>query len=288
MSRLLGDIPPGASDDDIEGIAARCCMCGRAIDITGSDLPWDALCPEVRGQSGRALGAKRRMSKPITIELHLTYRCNLACVGCNRGCSLRTDHTPDLTLEQFSTFLDTCPPYARLVLLGGEPTLHPDCVEFAKMSLERSPEAKVIIYSNAYTPKSREVLKELLAMGIKNSGGTEKLDGSVDHQDPFIFVSPHDMGQPDRAEPCHWCAFKSCGFSVDSHGITSCAIGGAIDGILGLGLRTWDWNKVTMGQCLDLCRHCGHLYDWPTEPSTGRFWRGQMVSKTWDDAHNKP
>ena len=51
MSRLLGDLPPGASDDDIEGIAARCCMCGRAIDITGSDLPWDALCPRCEAKA---------------------------------------------------------------------------------------------------------------------------------------------------------------------------------------------------------------------------------------------
>jgi MoaA/NifB/PqqE/SkfB family radical SAM enzyme len=61
----------------------------------------------------------------MILELHLTYRCNLACWYCNRGCRLWTGHTPDLSRERIRAIVKGAGEVEKFVLIGGEPTLHP-------------------------------------------------------------------------------------------------------------------------------------------------------------------
>lgn len=225
----------------------------------------------------------------MILELHLTYRCDLACTYCNRGCRIRTDHTPDMTLEQARCVLTTAPePIAKIVLIGGEPTLHPDCVEFGKLARELCPDATIQIYSNGYTEHARRVIGQLKELNILNCGGTEKLSGSVTHNlNPFI--SPADLGI-ERKDWCSWAAFNSCGYSVDANGITLCAIGGSICGILGLPWRTWDWREaMDRERLLQMCKHCGTYYEFPPiPPERLHDFRGQQMTKSWYDAATRP
>ena len=223
--------------------------------------------------------------KAILLELHLTYRCNLACAYCNRGCSLRTDHTPDITLAQWETFLNqlkTSNTYILgVILIGGEPTLHPDLFGFVDLTRKLCPDVGISIYSNAFTANSREILAKLKAdYGIKNSGGTEKPTGSITHEEQDVFISPADLGIK-RDFDCNWAGGKGCGYSVDGLGVTACSIGGAIDGLLWLGLRTWDVDEAQR-RLLSLCAHCGHAWRAP-DPEDARIMtvQGQRMTKTW-------
>lgn len=233
----------------------------------------------------------------MTIELHLTYRCNLSCLYCNRGCSIRQDHTPDMTIDQVEWVLTTAPkPITKIVLIGGEPTLHPCIVPIAIrcravtffVAGQTFP-ACVQVYSNAFTGKSRAILKQLEAWGVVVFSGTYK-DTSIEHGMQSMFISPADLGIK-RTTPCSWSAGAGgCGYSVDACGISPCACGGAIDGILKLGVRTWNWHEAAhRDRLLQLCRHCGSNLNFKDDTVRRlQTFRGQKMSSTWiSAAHRK-
>lgn len=221
------------------------------------------------------------MSLPLTVEAHLTYRCSLSCENCNRACHLNQTHTPDLTLDQFREAVASAPNVVRIVLIGGEPTLHPDVVEFGRVALTLAP--KVLIYSNAHTVYARARLAALATLGIHNRDSTAKPYGSIRHAtNPFI--APTDYGMT-HGDACTWWGRHSCGYSLDACGWTQCSIGGMIDGILGLGVRSWDWAEIESRDRLDtLCRHCGAFWSPPEGGPELQRVRGQRCSPTWAKA----
>jgi hypothetical protein len=223
------------------------------------------------------------VKSPI-LEVHLTYRCDLACLYCNRGCALRTDHTPDMDLGQFRSWIQSAPEFDKVAFLGGEPTLHPDLVEFTRAARARWPKAFLQLVSNGYSVRARGLIVDLEKEGVPNLSGTTKPDGSVEHHNKTIFQSPADLGiERDRA--CDWAAGPKCGYSLDACGLSPCAIGGAIDGILGLGLRTWDWEHVNDPALLKaLCRHCGSYYMHQVPDGLRCYHRGQLLTPTWHAA----
>lgn len=223
----------------------------------------------------------------MNIELHITYRCSLSCPYCNRGCSLNTSHTPDMTFEQFTEFFENGlgdRVVDTVFFVGGEPTLHPDFERMVLWLRECKPEMRVRVYSNQFTQESKEIIARLARLGVEILQSTAKTSGSIVHDSPNLFLSPDDLFYVDSQVGCEWEAggTEGCGYSVDSMGITACSIGGAIDGILGLNERTWDWSYVNRGQLRGLCKHCGKSRKWSDEPKKGVLeWRGQRVSKTW-------
>jgi len=223
----------------------------------------------------------------MRLELHPTYRCDLACTNCNRACAIRTDHTPDITVEQWRRCLASTPRKAtHISIVGGEPTLHRDILPLAHTALRYCPSVR--IFSNQNSPHARYIIEQLRGIGVAVAQGSAKALGPINHPNPQLFVAPIDYDLPDRTEPCQWAAADDdCGYSVDACGITSCAIGGAIDGVLGLGVRTWDWAQVDDGRVRDLCRRCGFQYDFPVAlEGLGEF-RGQTMSRTWLEAARK-
>jgi len=221
----------------------------------------------------------------LQLEFHLTYACNLACTCCNRASSFYPWHTPPFTLAWLTDrafyLRDRMPNVDRIVALGGEPTVHPDCVAMCRVLRVAWPKADAIILSNEYSQESRDIVEQLTGEGWRRDPvSTAKPGGSVQHFQQAIYLSPEDGGQARL--PCRW--QDQCGWSVDSAGLTSCAIGGMIDAVLGLGLRTWDTDKVkTRDDLKELCRHCGSLMD--GVPFNGEIlgFKGQKVSRTWHE-----
>lgn len=75
----------------------------------------------------RVLGPRYRRSRK-SIEIDITWDCNLYCYNCNRSC--RQAPTDDqMTVEQIQQFVDESQQAAiqweRIRVIGGEPTLHP-------------------------------------------------------------------------------------------------------------------------------------------------------------------
>lgn len=232
--------------------------------------------------------AHRSAHSTLMFECHISYACSLACKGCNRGVGLtRKQHTPDMTLDGYKAWLSALPDilkrkrHLRIIFTGGEPTLVPNLEDYVKETLRVAPMAKLSIATNEFTQESRELLAIYMnRYGMPNVGSAkgagvpayEFLDG--------MFLSPQDMGVT-RDEPCPWSV--RCGISVDSVGMTSCAMGGAVDGILGLGLRTRSLMELTDERLMKLCAHCGAwlMNVTKVDPSLYTRWKGQAVSKTW-------
>src|SRR5436853_358830 len=132
------------------------------------------------------------------VELHLTYRCNLSCVNCNRMSFLSNPNTEDMTLEDAIEFFRQCDELnwkPNIVLIGGEPTLHKDFFEFCRLSQEflRGDTSRWFqVWSNGYEKESMEKVnraKELYNASIPSD--THKEKSMILGQDD-IFVSPKD------------------------------------------------------------------------------------------------
>jgi hypothetical protein len=242
----------------------------------------------------------RSATSTLYFEVHLTYGCNLDCAYCNRGIGLTAaKHTPDMTLERYLGWLASLPDvlkrkrHLRVIFTGGEPTLVPNLEEYILETLKVAPMAKFSIATNEFTPASRDVLKHLADKYRVSNVGSAKPDAKPLYAfAEGMFLSPADTDAPRKGadgvhfpntQPCPWSV--RCGISVDSVGMTSCAMGGAVDGILGLGKRTENFMELTDARLRELCAHCGAWTDPADVPETQTvLWRGQRVSREWHAA----
>lgn len=248
-------------------------------------------------------------------EVHLVYGCNLACKNCNRISFLHEPHTPDMTVDDMTSFLNQAREldwYPAILLIGGEPTLHPDFYELCRLSREfadeglkrglgyEGREGLVQLWSNQLTQESRDLCAKVrseLSISVNDeTAKTRSLVLSIDD----IYVSPLDFGLGTRPH-CWNHSSEICGISVDAAGYSPCAIGGAVDGILGLGFRTkrladlFDEEKV-QAITREMCGHCGNaistiglpnctIEDWRGLVESCEKWHGMRVSPTWKKAY---
>jgi organic radical activating enzyme len=72
-----------------------------------------------------------------TLQVFITNRCNIRCVGCfvDEGIGLGSS---DMTFEEYVKILDNeGDRIQKVVLLGGEPTIHPDLIRFCEENEKR-------------------------------------------------------------------------------------------------------------------------------------------------------
>jgi len=226
-------------------------------------------------------------------EIHLTYRCNLCCVGCNRFCFLPPT-TPDMTLDDARSFLRQalelkwCP---VIYLIGGEPTLHKDMLDFVDIFSEASSE-KIRIYSHYSDKRARRAVRQAERLGkAEGVRWARKPSGSMTHPVRDYHLAPCDLNC--TRGPCHkhsGCHQEGCGISVDSMGYTVCCVGGAIDSVLGLGLRTKQLSDLfdpefAKWQTAELCRVCGaFLGVTPDRIAQAEKVHGVWMTPTWQEA----
>lgn len=217
-------------------------------------------------------------------ELHITYRCNLQCVNCNRMSNLRNEHTPDMTVDDVKEFFRQCRElnYNPLVLIiGGEPTLHPDFDEICRLAREfRGPGKEVQVWTNGRDRQLVDRIRAKYQMSVPEE--TFKDKSRIDFPWDDYYISPADFGI--QRKKCWQHGSEICGISVDSLGYMPCAVGGMIDSVLKLGLRTknladlFDNNKnaeITE----KMCQHCGACYSNMVGGEEREQWREYLVSQ---------
>jgi hypothetical protein len=220
-------------------------------------------------------------------EMHLSYKCNLACKGCNRFVFLSQQHTPDMTVadaEEFFRQAEALDWHPKIALIGGEPTLNKDIFAIIDVIAEHSPFPAWLL-SNGYSDETKRILDRLRREGKTHvEEGTIKHHGSVVHTSLGMCLAPKDSGQP-FSFPCRYHSHGECGVSVDACGYTGCPVGGAIDGCLRLGVRTnrladlWDDDFMAM-QSEAICSCCG-LASGERECPGAEMRHGIMMSPTW-------
>ena len=227
------------------------------------------------------------------LEFHVTYRCDLRCRGCNRAGFLGQTHIPDMTLDTFTGTLEEIEELGfskSILIIGGEPSLHPQCLEFLRVAKARGFEQS--LWTNCYNDAAKELVKiteqEELAHAVRRTwkarGVPERFHKSTTWT---VYCSPADCGM-ERA-PCGWGA--GCGPSVDELGITPCPIGGVMAAYVCSpkastktlrDLLSSDWLHQSFKE---LCKHCGafmddELRDRPEVTSIN----DTLMTKTWIDA----
>jgi len=231
------------------------------------------------------MNTKDYRPKSGKVEWHITYKCNLRCVGCNRFAFLNDTHTPDMTLDDAKKCCEEAPKYGfhTVIILGGEPTLHPDFLNFVDLGLKHFNE--VYVFTNGATQDSQLLLSWALAKGVVLGNAPQRY--SIVHSILDYCVAPIDLGI--TREPCYLCSCNPgrCGISLDSVGYTFCCIGGALDAVLGLGARTpnlsdlFDPDFIVEHQ-RKLCSHCGCTLGLDKKfASSCKKKYGILMSETW-------
>ena len=232
-------------------------------------------------------------------ELHIIYDCNLQCVNCNRASFLRTPHTPPMTLEDVNEFFRQCDELGwnpDVIIIGGEPTLHPQFEEIIAAARRfKGPTGLVQVWTNGRDRAMVDMIRSKYNASVPEE--TYKKKSRIDFPWDDYYVSPLDYGI--ERHKCWQHSSEICGVSADSGGYMPCAVGGMIDGMLNLGLRTkrladlFD-NDKNEAITREMCKHCGacltqllsgpELTDWRiyVESQPKRF--GSHMSPTWYEA----
>lgn len=120
-------------------------------------------------------------SRPSSIEIELTNRCNLACIQCLRSRGLKPYELGDIRFEDFQRILAQFPAITNLCLNGfGEPLLHPRFFDLLAYARAERPWAKIVIYSNGMR------LDDATCERLPHSGLTE-INVSIDAAEPKTY-----------------------------------------------------------------------------------------------------
>jgi len=242
---------------------------------------------------------KRNTRYPINmhrLEIDITYRCQLRCSNCSRGCT-QFPVDSDIHISQIIEFLDSSFQQKRfwnkVRILGGEPTLHPNFIEIIEIMYrwfeKNSPQTDVKVVSNGAGKIVREKYYQIPELWRTESSFKDGSD--PDYFDP-VNIAPKDLSSfqnEDFTKAC-WVAME-CGMALTPNGYFPCSVAGAIDrmfkingGRLTLPKDTEDMQK----ELSKYCSLCGHFLSDNFLPRDKREKLiGNPRSKTWISILNK-
>lgn len=228
-------------------------------------------------------------------ELHITYRCNLSCVNCNRFSQIENHHTPDMTLQDVMEFFNQCQELnfnPDILIIGGEPTMNPEFIEIVAAARRFKRNGLVQVWTNGRDRAIVDRIRHEFNASVPEE--TFKAKSRIDFPWDDYYTSPADYGM--ERHKCWQHGSEICGISVDSEGYMPCAVGGMLDGVLKLGLRTkrladlFD-NEKNAAITKEMCKHCGaclsqlltgkELDDWRNYVITQPKKFGSHMSPTW-------
>jgi MoaA/NifB/PqqE/SkfB family radical SAM enzyme len=92
------------------------------------------------------------VAQPVnTLQLFITNRCNVLCKGCFYQDRLGKG---DMSYDEYKKYVKNYPEIKKVILLGGEPTLHDDIHSMIKFNQYRG--LKTTIYTNGFKIKKFE------------------------------------------------------------------------------------------------------------------------------------
>lgn len=224
-----------------------------------------------------------------SIEIDITYDCNLLCHNCNRSASQAPEklHIPLDSVRSFVTeSIDCGKRWKRIRVLGGEPTLHPQFLDIVKELLRyhaRHQTCVIEIVTNGYGPIVQSQLARLpAAIRVENSRKT----GPVQLEFAPFNLAPVDDPRYRHADYTNGCSImRDCGMGLTPSGYYPCAISGGIDRIaeMGLGRSILPDDSDDMRDVLSVsCSLCGRFKDGHYVPKNLRpKLPGQPVSPSW-------
>jgi hypothetical protein len=242
----------------------------------------------VRRSTTRLLGT--RFSR-TSIEIDLTYACNLRCVDCNRSVT-QAPSNYRMSLAQIQKFLqesiEKSYQWEVIRLLGGEPTLHPEFHDIVRALLlyreTDAPNLEIIVVTNGHGSVVQASLSLLpSSITIENTSKQgDPLGDSVKAGFAAFNRAPCDEPEHQHTDFSNGCSITEiCGMGLAPSGYYPCAVAGGIDRIFGfnLGRQSLPEKNDDMRPALSqFCRLCGH-FCYQTANENGQ------ISETWSVAY---
>lgn len=210
-----------------------------------------------------------------TIELCLTYRCNLHCNNCSNLCS-QAPYNGDLTPCDINFFIEDIDidVVKNITLHGGEPVLNPyiDEIIFTLSEFNKKTGIKLWLLSNG-SPNTISKANE-----IKEKYGIQL--GVAPKDDHMMYVpvneSPIDLGEEYNLG-CF--QIQDCGLCYNYLGYFPCSPMGAAARVFGYLPMAKKYDDINIEMCLEYykihCKHCGF-----SMPGRRRV-KEQTTTKTW-------
>ena len=200
-----------------------------------------------------------------SLEIHCTYRCNLHCAHCSNLIQ-QAPSKETMSSERIQEVLDESAaldwPWKRLVMHGGEPTLHPlfedVCRRMAEYRDGHNPACEIYVCTNGYGEKVRQLIETSKKYGVieSNSNKGQYKDPNFPDTHIPLNVSPIDLG-----EDFHLGCFQSsqCGIAVTNQGYYECSPAAAAHRVFGYEPLATKLADVT-AELLStgFAKHCGH------------------------------
>lgn len=212
-----------------------------------------------------------------SVDLNITYRCNLKCNNCDRCCYIEHPY-PDITLERVREFCGQLPEkILSVVVVGGEPTLHPRLHEILDILIATG--KQIVVYTNGLIPFLH--------------GTVERYGQKTPRREQDIFfshqVAPVDInGELYWTKPCYVSDY--CGWGYDFEGWFPCGCGAMISKIFDLNVSVATFEQMTpeaiKKQRNAICRYCGYYLK--RDANSGPDSHGkQITSPSWEKALKK-
>jgi len=218
------------------------------------------------------------------IIIDLTHECDLACLDCNRSCGAgQAPAAESIGLEQVRRFVDESlaagKSWRRIMLEGGEPTLHPQLdgilAELLRYRRHGHAECEIELCSNGYGPQAARTLNRLPA-GVRAKNSAKTSDPRRGH---FSFnVAPIDLDGFAAADFGQGCYIHPLfGLGLTRAGYYPHPICAGIDRVFGfdIGLKKLPAAAEELAaQMRRLCPLCGHFREFRAHGGRRpRFWR---------------
>jgi hypothetical protein len=220
------------------------------------------------------------------IEIDLTYDCNLKCLNCNRSCR-QASSKEEMSVFQVKKFIDESVKSDRkwkgIRIIGGEPTLHKNVVEIAKIISDYkkfSPKLSLRFATNGCSNKNivDMIPSEFI---IENSHKT-----TVSQYFTPINLAPIDLAAFNSIDFRNACPItKLCGLGLTKYGYYHCAVAGAIDRVFGFDLGRKSLPAIgdqMIKEKRELCKYCGHFLEYFGVKKTNK----ELISKSWIKSYN--
>lgn len=123
----------------------------RASGVPEEDILTDLPAEIVRGEEARAVHAHMTPRKRLYFEVNITKHCNLNCKGCDHFAPVADPEflATDEYVQDVNRLSELFHQDAeRIVILGGEPLLHPDIISFLAPTRRAFPQAAIEIATN--------------------------------------------------------------------------------------------------------------------------------------------
>ena len=227
------------------------------------------------------------------IELEITTECSMKCYHCDRSCR-QAPSDEHMTLEQIKYFIDesikTNKKWPFIILIGGEPTLHPNIYEicdlFIEYKLKHSPNTKITISTNGLSPKTKEVLANLPEIIHQESSGKTSIKNTLFSTFNVAPVDTKKYSNPkiDFSKGCK--TISNAGTALTRYGYYACGAVASIDRVLGMDIGIKNFKDITekkfRTQMGLTCRYCG-LFKSKKDDIYGM----EEISPTWQKIYDR-